>query len=312
MRRPSLFLLISRLPDVFIGLACAALVITVALVYARDQASAARLLALREGAPERVAIETFDPARDRGPTGEVRMLAQVDMTAPLRLRYREGLQARRAVVYRLLPLDTGGRTAAEVPALGLLYYAGRDEKVELFDPRAPLPEPLARGDNGPIVELNGELGAPAGLSRVIAQVPVLASATAGMRPVVLRAYPDGRTLGLTAPRGLPWHLVALAAAGVFAGLGLMLRKRYARLEEEQRHAALVAASVTNAYRRRTPPGVPSTQKARHRFAPLAGQEELMPRRDEVDTRMTGLKEKLVAFAPRKLIVPPPSERNLER
>lgn len=248
-----------RLPSLCVPGLCnvaagAALLAALLVGYLEAQTTATRLLALRAPQPPAVAIEAFDAEADTGLAGEVTLRAQIDPAQAPAADPEDGTG-------RLLPLLPVAATGPGSPAVGLLRL-----------PSDRLPPAVDQGAIGPVIEINGTVDPAAALPAGLAPQLAAAGHPLAVSALTVTPFAGGRAAALSAPRdsGIPKLLVALAGALLVAGL--VLRRRQVRLEDERRAAARAAV------RRQVidPPRDPATDKARHRFAPLAQQEELLP------------------------------------
>jgi len=238
-------------------------------VYADSQRAADRMLALRQGGPDAVAIETFDAARHAGPAGEVTIMAQVDMSLPLQLVHRQGTRLTRTLAY---PLAAVGAKGDGAPILGFFHHNGQMAEAEVLDFARIMPGFEKVGAVGPIVALNGELVA----SRDVRDSVAVLLDAAGRRvagPLLgIAPYPEGRAAALTAPRPVPFRWVGVVVAVALLGGGLTMSRLHLVLAERRRLARIAR---TGRKRSGVAPEM-ATQKGRNRLAPLAPQPQIAP------------------------------------
>jgi hypothetical protein len=136
-------------PILLILLAPVGLIFTAVLYFAGEDDEQARALARARPAPAAVAIETFDARRDRGPSGEVVVVGQVDTAMRVSSsRSKDGNVTDRHVIMPIYPVSA--RSIAE-PARGVLVQQGRlrADQLDRFK--------IGDGPIGPVLRLNGQL-----------------------------------------------------------------------------------------------------------------------------------------------------------
>lgn len=181
-----------RLPQPRVFLAMAALVATAGFVlgYVEVSRQADRVLALRQGPPAPVAIQSFERHRDLGPASELRIRAEADFARAIVLKLPGSPGEEGTLVVPLYPLSEAG-AALIGPDAGAGAAAGADRGG---DPRPaavgmivhPVAGPARQmgtlpvahahlaanvhglGRNGTVVELNGLMTDPGGLGLMAA------------------------------------------------------------------------------------------------------------------------------------------------
>ncbi|WP_226783213.1 hypothetical protein [Oceaniglobus trochenteri] len=235
------------------------------MFYLDTQATAARVLALRQGPPAAVEVERFDSVLHSGPTGEVMIIAQVDAALPLQAILPHGLGQQRVLAY---PFLAAGAEETERPqVVGYFYTVAPMTEIEVLDMARLMPTYEKVGDYGPVAAINGELDAIAALDGALSDILRARGREVADSLVGIAAYPEGRAAALSEPkRSLPGYVLALAAmiALIFGGALSRLRPGW----EENRRLDHIARRG-----RRRPGAVPEpvTDKGRKRLAPLAPQ-----------------------------------------
>lgn len=241
-------------------------------IYGENQRAADRVLALREGPPAAVPIESFDATRQTGPTGEVMILAQIDMSLPMQVVYGDGRLLSRALAYPVVSTTAQPGDSAP-PVLGFFHVATDLPEAEILDFAYIVPDFEKVGAFGPIVALNGELGAPVDVVERVSSLLAQAGRPATQPLLRIAAYPEGRAAALVAPRRAPLRDVWMALALAFVGMGVAMGRLYPVLIERQRLARF--ASIARK-RSGVAPEI-ATPKARSRLAPLAEQPDTTPK-----------------------------------
>jgi hypothetical protein len=222
--------------------------------YATLQENADRTLALRQGPPTAVAVESYRGAVHRGPAGEVVLHAVGQPEAPIILTMPGS--GERALVVPLFPLsgEEGAQGAIFLPLDGL---------EAMPDPRA-LATPLGDG----IVMVNGRVVDSGDFGLVLAGALAVQGRHVGERFVAVRPYLDGREAALqpvaNPPRTWLWPLglaLLLALAASYRQFGGGLRLGFRRPAAPAPRPA--AAPVVSAH-----------------FPPLPRQEEVNDRGSE--------------------------------
>ncbi|SFP82085.1 hypothetical protein [Tranquillimonas alkanivorans] len=252
-------------PNMFYATSIALLLAALVIVYLDNQKTAERLIALRLSPPATVPLESFDAERHTGLAGEVTLLAQADLTAPARVTHGGPLSQRPAVAFPLLPAG-----AEAGPALGFAVFpdAEPDNGTVLW-PRY-LTDVRGVGKRGPLVELNGTLGAPAGLGEAVRAALSDRALDLVPSPVAVTPWVGSRAAALAEPvrTGARVVLFWLAALCLLAGLGgtWWSRRREAAQEDDRQIMPQMFA---------VPYFQPLTEsaKARDRFPPLPGPED---------------------------------------
>lgn len=233
-------------------------------IYLDFHADAARLLALRNGPPVLVDLEDFDPLRDSGPTGEIHLRAQLDMSMPVRVIYRRGMTFTRAFTVPLLAVHTSDNRDGQMPEiLGYLYLSAPFRRVEILDVIQNLPLAQFEGAHGSIIEINGETGVPGPIATRAAAALGARGRTSVESPLVVAPYPEGRAAALSRPRASRWRHVLMVLAALLLVSGVLLERRRARAVRR-----LPRAGARRPYPSRFPTE-PTTEKGRRRLTPLA-------------------------------------------
>jgi hypothetical protein len=208
-----------RLPAIVYFIAAALLLAGGVAMYVQDQANeAAKAKALTHEPPAEVALEAYDPAKNKSDYDEVVVLAQLDLDSMVEVtKTKRGVERDRATIGRLYPVGASDKSA---PAPALLVADGTlsDEQLKA------MMVPDKQGAFGPIVKINGREGSAGHYSAV-------SKATESGPPVAenvlyIEPFQNGRTAALAAA---PMGEVFLGAGGVgallLAGFGFFRRQR---------------------------------------------------------------------------------------
>lgn len=189
------------------------------LDYVHVQRVADRALALRQGPPEAVAIEVFDPAVNYGVAREMSVLAQIAFDQPIVVTMDDAGDATPTVLYPLYAQMGRDRTA-----LGVLVQIPAGSGTQI-DGRALVDDIRGQGAIGSLVRVTGRKIA-SDEYRLIVQGAVAAHGGTLAGPFhAIEAFPEGRTAALALPEETPiasllfWTGVAM---GLFA-LAISLR-----------------------------------------------------------------------------------------
>ena len=216
--------------------------------YATLQENAERVLALRQGPPQAVAVEAYRGAMDRGPAGEVVLRAMAEPAAPILLTMPGS--GERALAVPLFPVS-GGEGALGAILLPI------DGTAAMPDPRA-LATSLADG----AVEVNGRVVDSGDFALVLSGALAREGRHVGERFVAVRPYLEGREAALQPVAQPPQTWLLLIALAVILGLAASYRHFFGGLRLGFRRAA---------------DGVPrsaAAPAASPHFPPLPRQEEL--------------------------------------
>ncbi len=201
--------------------------------YINVQQRAERELALRQGPPEVVAVETYESALHMGPAREVRIRAVVDLDDPLILTIPGGGET--VIALPLFPVDSPSDVALGVVVVPVIDAASLPDPAELMNavvPRGSLSE----------IEIGGTSDHAGDFELMVAG----ALSTKGMQlsgdALTVRPFLRGRELALQVPVNPPrWWLWCLSLASIFVALagyrGLWAAPRAlarARIYEEER------------------------------------------------------------------------------
>jgi hypothetical protein len=195
-----------------------------------DEAAKARARALPP--PAAVKIEEFDASKHRGPSGEVVILAQADLTKLSDLVFSKGADEKRR--YVLAPLYPVGATDVTGPAYGVIVERTRLTNQQIKDLT------VGEGPLGPILKLDGELVD----ASEIGAVPPRQNGQyhrVDPRPLYLAPSPRGRTAALApsdAGRQAAFFVAGLAALLFVLGIALQVQRvRRRRAESDGYHGS---------------------------------------------------------------------------
>lgn len=258
-------------PRVFYGVGLLLAVVLALIVYAESQFAAERRLALHGDGPGLVAIGAFDPARHVATAGEVLIAAQVDVSLPLQIFHRTGGRMRRALAFPVLAVDARrGEQGVAPPVQGFFHIDLPINPHEVVDPARWLPGFEKVGDFGPIVALNGQMGAPGAVSRgVVAALEGQARAQADTL-LAVALFPEGRAAALSGIPASPWRHLVAALTVLSLATGFVLSRVLPLIAERRRLSRILGGGRS----RRGPAPRPETTKGRRRLTPLAGPPRL--------------------------------------
>ncbi len=294
--------LVARLTDPRKLILLAALLAAMGLVagYVQVQIEVDRTLALRQGPPPAVAVQSFQAARDTGPAREVQVFAEADFNNAVVLRVRGSDPERRALVVPLLEVSEIGSTLIDAntdrsKAALSAQVSRRDLSPDpegiaavfgalihpLFpgepapDPRELASEVFGQGENGSVVTINGtrlrdNAMIPMADGAFIAQGLVLSEELLAVAP-----YANGRIAYLSAPintESHEWVYVLALILGVAAVFFYVRRTIFG-------HEGIRASARDY--------DMPDESSASHnaahpKFAPIPSQEELSAKPIEAD------------------------------
>lgn len=226
--------------------------------YINVQQRAELELALRQGAPALVAVESFDPGINMGPAREVHVRARADLDAPLVLT----LPGTEKTVLAL-PLHALDGDAGTVPGVVLIDVAGSGE----------LPDPStfagieARGRGWTEIDVGGVADRAGDFELMVAGALSVQGMRLSGRALVVRPFVSGRQAAFRIPQNPPrvW-LWCLSLASLFVALaGYRGLWAAPRALERQRLYEVERARAS---------GVPSRPAITPHFQPLPSQEEV--------------------------------------
>ncbi len=163
------------------------------LEYVQVQRAADRALALRQGPPEAVAIETFDPAIHTGIADEISLKAQVAFDQPIVVDMERELGLVDAVLFPLYAENDGDRVA-----LGVLVGHAPSPENNL-DERSFVASIQGTGANGTLVELNGRTLEPEQFRLIMQGALATTGGTVSDTFYAVKAFSNGRDAALALP-----------------------------------------------------------------------------------------------------------------
>jgi hypothetical protein len=178
---------------------------------------AARAKALTHAAPPEVKIESFDAAKNVSDADEVTVIAQLDVARMSEVvRSKRGTERDRTTLGMLYPTDAKTPSGA---APGMLVIDGSIDDTALGK------MVVAEGAFGPIIKVNGTIGANVGKGK---ETDMVVEKTAGLSPnaIYIAPFLTGRAADL-APRGGAGGLLGFSflIAALIAGFGWFRRSR---------------------------------------------------------------------------------------
>jgi hypothetical protein len=207
-------------------LAPAVLACAVFLYFDLEGDEAAKAKALAHKPPEPVAIESYDPAKNRSDFEEVTVLAQLDLATIVEVvESKRGVERSRTTVGRLYPVGAKDKNA---PAPAVLATHDGLSDVQISTMAA------GTGPIGPILKINGREDGRGGIAldadKALESGPPVAEARLYIQPFV-----NGREAGLAKKGGAGGVLGLGAVAAALLGFYGWWRRR-----KEQRQKALEA------------------------------------------------------------------------
>lgn len=163
------------------------------LEYVQVQRAADRALALRQGPPEAVAIETFDPAIHTGIADEISLRAQVAFDQPIVVDMELELGLVDAVLFPLYAENDVDRVV-----LGVLVGHAPSPENNL-DGRAFVASIQGTGANGTLVELNGRTLEPEQFRLIMQGALATTGGTVSDTFYAVKAFSNGRDAALALP-----------------------------------------------------------------------------------------------------------------
>lgn len=185
---------------------------------------AARAKALSHAAPAEIAIETFDAAKNVSDADEVTILAQLDLATMYEVvRTKRGSERGRTTLGMLYPTDAKATTEK---ASGMMVVDGAVDDGQLSKII------VAEGAIGPIVRLNGTIGAESGKD---SETNMASEKTAGLVPnaIYIEPFLNGRATDLK-PSGGGGDMLgfSLLAAALIGGYGWFRLRRQRKSEQD--------------------------------------------------------------------------------
>ena len=211
-------------PIAYFVLAPLAAALGVFLYFDMSGDDAARAKALSHAAPPEIAIEKFDAAKNVSDADEVTILAQLDLaTMSEVVRTKRGSERGRTSLGMLYPTDAKAATGKATGMMVVDGSIGDDQLSKIV---------VAEGVFGPIVKLNGTIGAESGKS---SETDMATEKTAGLAPdaIYIEPFLNGRAVDL-APRGGGGELLGflLFAAALIGGYGWFRLQRQRKNERD--------------------------------------------------------------------------------
>ena len=264
--------------------------------YVEVHERADRELALRQGPPNKVALQEFTPVMHLGPADEVRVDAEADFSRSSIISHADDGGMHHALIVPLFPVSDLGKARigagdagnnalnAQVArraeggpetsaALGYLVHPLASREAAPADPTALAERVFGSGRYGTIVEINGQVGTTDGLGMMAVGAMSAMDITLAEQHLVIRPFGGARQLYLGGRTPNYGFVTLLGGAVLLSLLGAVLALRSASRADGHAVNHLDDEDFEPQYEPRTPGGAPTGQHPK--FAPIPTQEEII-------------------------------------
>lgn len=189
---------IDRLATWCRSLGAVTFILYLALIYGNEQILAERRHMVQAGPPARVSLGAYDPRRDVSPLGEVHFLARADFSAAFSQQI--ALRDKRITIVGVPLFAPDG---PDDRALAMMYFVQDAAAGAFAYPPGLADAVVSNGAAGPVLDLNGTVGAAPAVARALIDARRSAGLTLAPAAVMFAPFTQGRMAALGARAASP-------------------------------------------------------------------------------------------------------------